>query len=73
MNAPKTRTESKTAQKPYIYRPGECARIVGLGRSTLYAWEKQGRFPKRINLAGNVSGWLASDVEAWLASKAGAQ
>ena len=69
MNAPKTRTETKTAQKPYIYRPSECARIVGLGRSTLYAWERAGRFPRRVNLAGNVAGWLATDVEAWLTSK----
>ena len=69
MNTPKTRKETKTAQKPYIYRPSECARVVGIGRSTLYAWEAQGRFPKRVNLAGNVAGWLVSDVEAWLSSK----
>lgn len=56
--------------KPLFYRPSDLAKTLGLGRSTVYEWEKQGRFPKRVNLAENVSGWLASDVEAWLAQKA---
>lgn len=57
--------------KPLFYRPGELAKILGLGRATLYQWEKQGRFPKRVSLAENVAGWLATDVDKWLAEKAG--
>lgn len=56
--------------KPLFYRPSQLAKELGLGRTTLYAWEKTGRFPARVNLASNVSGWLASDIEHWLSQKA---
>ena len=61
---------SKPTPPPLIYRPTELARMLGLGRSTIYDWEKRGLFPRRVNLAPGVAGWLVSDVTAWLESKA---
>jgi predicted DNA-binding transcriptional regulator AlpA len=38
---------------------------TGIGRTHLYALEKQGRFPPRIKLARRAVGWLTADVLAW--------
>ena len=61
---------SKPTPPPLIYRPTELARMLGMGRTTIYQWEREGRFPRRVNLAPGVAGWLASDVTDWLESKA---
>jgi len=56
---------------PLLYRPTELARLLAVGRTTLYAWEAAGTFPRRVNLAPGVAGWLASDVTEWLEAKTG--
>lgn len=35
-------------------------------RSTIWSWEKSGKFPKRRRLPGGRNGWLQSEVVAWL-------
>ena len=48
--------------------------LQGLGipvdKTTLLRWELQGRFPRRIRIAGTRVAWLKSEVEAWLAERA---
>jgi len=39
---------------------------VPVGRSTLWAWVREGRFPKPIKLGPMTTAWRASDVAAWL-------
>ena len=39
---------------------------TGLGRSTLYAMVKRGRFPPQVTLSLRAVGWLEADVEAWI-------
>ena len=48
-----------------LLRTPEVCRTVGVGRTTLYRWEQQGSFPKRIRLGPRVSGWLRSDLRRW--------
>ncbi len=38
-------------------------------RSTLWRWERDGRFPARIEVAPNTIRWLRSEVRAWKASR----
>jgi prophage regulatory protein len=47
----------------------EIARLTG-GKSkmTIWRWENQGRFPRRIRFGENSVGWLRSEVDAWLAA-----
>jgi predicted DNA-binding transcriptional regulator AlpA len=45
----------------------EVLRIVGVNRSTVFRWIRKGLFPQK-HVAG---GWLRSDVERWLSTKAG--
>ena len=40
--------------------------LTGLGRSTVYALVKAGRFPKPLRLGPRAVGWRLSDVLAWL-------
>lgn len=39
---------------------------VKVGRTTLWKLEREGVFPKRRNIAPGMSGWLESDIDAWL-------
>ncbi|WP_186187925.1 AlpA family transcriptional regulator [Burkholderia gladioli] len=44
---------------------------VGLGKSTIYRMIAAGDFPKSFVLAGTRTAWLDSDVDEWLAQRAG--
>jgi prophage regulatory protein len=50
-------------------REAECLKMTGLSYTTRLRLEKAGKFPKRHNLSLKKVGWLASDLEGWLASK----
>lgn len=43
--------------------------MVGVSRSTLWRWERNGGFPSRIRLGPASVGWDAAEVEAWLRSR----
>ena len=43
--------------------------LVGLRRSAIYAAIAEGRFPKQIHLGPRSVGWLASEVDAWIAER----
>ncbi len=45
-------------------------------RTTLIAWERAGKYPKRVSLGGGRVGWKWSDLYAWadgLQAKEGAK
>jgi prophage regulatory protein len=42
---------------------------TGLANSTLYAAIARGEFPAQIKLGARASGWLESDVDAWIDAK----
>lgn len=52
-------------------RMNDVAEKVGLGQSTLYRMIAAGTFPKPFELVPGRTAWLESDVDAWLAEKAG--
>jgi prophage regulatory protein len=53
---------------PYM-RMGEVMRRTGLNSSTIYELIRKGAFPKWAELPKIASGWLKTDIEAWLASR----
>jgi prophage regulatory protein len=53
-----------------IIREPECERISGLSRSTRWRLERGGDFPKRRRISAGCSGWLASELAAWVARRA---
>ncbi len=43
--------------------------FTGKSKQTIYRWESQGQFPKRVRLGANSVAWLESEVREWLASR----
>jgi prophage regulatory protein len=54
-------------ESPYM-RMGEVMKRTGLNSSKIYELIRRGEFPKWSNLPKIASGWLKTDVEAWLVS-----
>jgi prophage regulatory protein len=54
---------------PRLLRWRELCKIVPFSRSYVYVLMSQGKFPKTYKLVrgGKAVGWLASDIEAYLA------
>ena len=56
-----------------IIRKHDLLKIIGVSHPTIWRWEKRGNFPKRIPLGKNSTGWLASEIKAWMKKKAEAR
>jgi prophage regulatory protein len=56
-------------ESPYM-RMGEVMKRTGLKSAKIYELVRKGEFPKWANLPKIASGWLKTDVEAWLVSNA---
>ena len=41
-----------------------------VSNSSLLRWEKLGRFPRRIRMAGTTVAWLKSEVDDWFEERA---
>lgn len=54
----------------FLRRP-EVERTTGLGRSTIYKKMEDGTFPKTVPISGGAVGWLASEIEEWMAARVG--
>jgi len=49
----------------------QVAAKVGLGQSTLYRMIAEGRFPEPFEIIPGCKGWIESDIDDWLAERAG--
>lgn len=56
-----------------VLRLPEVERRTGLARPTIYRRAKEGTFPKPIRLGGNSSGWVESEISAWLSDRVAAR
>jgi prophage regulatory protein len=52
-----------------IIRRQDVEKLTGLKRSALYEFMGQGRFPRPIKLGSRAIGWLAADVQDWIAAR----
>ena len=52
-----------------MLRTGEVMARTGLGRTTLWRLERDGGFPRRRQLVGNVVGWIEAEVDEWIAAR----
>lgn len=53
-----------------VIRFNALRQIVSLSRSTIWRMERAGTFPARRQLSGMSVGWLKSEVEKWVQSRA---
>jgi prophage regulatory protein len=51
-----------------IMRLSEVKAVTGLSKTTIYRFEKEGRFPSRVSLGERSVGWFEDDVETFLLS-----
>ncbi|MCA8130875.1 MULTISPECIES: helix-turn-helix transcriptional regulator [Burkholderia cepacia complex] len=42
---------------------------VGVKKTTLYRWIREGKFPAPVQLGARSVGWRATDVQQWLESR----
>jgi len=53
-----------------ILRKPEVLHITGLSDPTIWRLERDGKFPRRVQLGGNSVGWFLSELNEWLETKA---
>ena len=52
-----------------LIRLKEVQHRVGLGRSTIYRWMAEGKFPKPVQLGGYAVAWAQEDIENWILAR----
>jgi prophage regulatory protein len=63
-------TSAPTADR--FVRERECREISGLSRSTRWRLQRAGRFPQRRQISPGCTGWLMSEISAWLSERVAA-
>ena len=64
------KTMSITETHPdHLIRSARLAPSLGIGRTTLWRWVKEGVFPAPVKLSDRVTVWRVGDVREWLQSK----
>lgn len=53
-----------------ILRKSEVLARTGLSRTSMYRLAQEGKFPRPLKLGARASGWLESEVSAWMFQKA---
>lgn len=53
----------------HIIREPEVMRRTGLSHSTIWRLRKLDRFAKPLRISTSAIGWLASDLDSWLAAR----
>jgi prophage regulatory protein len=52
-----------------VIRFPELSQKIGVSRTTIFLWEKRGKFPKRFSLGPNSIAWDLDSVNEWLESR----
>lgn len=52
-----------------VIRLKEVIHRTGLGRSTIYRWMGEGKFPKAVKLGGHSVAWVEQEIDRWLTER----
>ena len=52
-----------------VLRLKEVQHRTGLGRSTIYRWMDEGKFPKPVRLGARSVAWIEHEIDEWLMSR----
>jgi prophage regulatory protein len=56
-------------QPKIILRLNAVQARTGLSRSSIYRFEAEGKFPQRVRLGENSTGWFADEIDEYLANR----
>ncbi len=42
---------------------------IPLSRPSIWRLERDGKFPKRLQISANAVGWLESEIDAWISAR----
>ena len=59
----------KSREALSIERRKQVQARTGLSRSTIYDYIRAGRFPAPVRVGDRAVGWVAGEVDAWLAAQ----
>jgi prophage regulatory protein len=63
-------TMKATTEAPRVLRLREVMARTGLRRDSVYRLGRHGDFPRPVKLTKAASGWLESEVSAWITARA---
>ncbi len=67
-------SEPATPRNPIrMLRLSQVVERTGLGKTTLYELQKEGRFPRSVHLTGYSVRWIEAEVDTWLMQQAQAR
>ena len=52
-----------------MLRINDIVKKTSLGKSTIWQWVGEGKFPKPIKLSKRIRVWKESDIDEWIESK----
>lgn len=52
-----------------LIRKKELLEMTGLSQTTLWRWEKSGKFPARIRLSGKRVAWREDEIMDWIENR----
>jgi prophage regulatory protein len=52
-----------------LSRIKDVSKLTTLGKSTIWLWVSQGKFPKPISLSATIKVWRSKDIQEWLDSQ----
>ncbi len=61
-----SRADERVKPTTRFLRVSEVQARTSLGRSTIYRWSAEGRFPAPVVLGGRVARWVEAEVEEWV-------
>lgn len=62
--------DSNGSDRPIrLIRIKEVQYRTGLGRSTIYRWMAEERFPKPVRLGNHAVAWAEARIDAWIANR----
>lgn len=61
--------ENAQPTQQQFYRLPHLTKRIGASGSSIWAWVKNGTFPKPVKLSPNCTAWVAAEVDQWAAER----
>ena len=52
-----------------VIRLSSVIEATGLGRSSIYKYISEGKFPKPVSLGDRAVGWVSTEIDQWIRDK----